>query len=148
MYLIHVIFDIKNFESLILIIFLLFQIQSTLEITIPNIKVTNRAIRVAVYKNSSDFLEDKGIFMSKEIIPAKVGIFKLSLNDLSYGEYVIAIYQDVNNNGKLDKNIFGAPSEPYGFSQNFKPKFSAPKFNDCMIYFDQNNTKTTIKLLY
>ena len=32
------------------------------------------------------------------------------------GEYVIQIYQDTNNNGKLDFNFFGIPIEPIGIS--------------------------------
>ncbi len=46
-------------------------------------------------------------------------------------DYAFSMYIDMNGNGKLDKNLFGIPKEPYCFSQNVKPKLSAPKFNDC-----------------
>lgn len=43
-------------------------------------------------------------------------------------DYAIAVFHDRNNNGKLDKNFFGAPSEAYGFSNNVRNMFSAPSF--------------------
>ena len=67
--------------------------------------------------------------------PTKLGDLQLSWSDIPFGEYAIAIYQDLNNNGVLDKNVFGYPSEPFGFSKNFKPRFSAPDFDDCKITF-------------
>lgn len=53
------------------------------------------------------------------------------------GEYAIAVYQDMNNNGVLDKGLFNIPKEPYGLSANFRPKWSAPNFDDCKIEVTQ-----------
>jgi uncharacterized protein (DUF2141 family) len=50
--------------------------------------------------------------------------------------YAIAAYYDTNNNGRLDKNIFGAPTEPYGFSGNVRPLFRAPTFWEASFKFD------------
>jgi len=60
--------------------------------------------------------------------------------DLSKGNYAIAVYHDENNNKKMDKNVFGAPTESYGFSNNVRPTFSAPSFDDCRFYIGQNRT--------
>jgi uncharacterized protein (DUF2141 family) len=51
--------------------------------------------------------------------------------DLPKGDYAVAVYQDINSNKILDKNLFGIPKEPYGFSKNFKPRMSPPDFTDC-----------------
>ena len=32
------------------------------------------------------------------------------------GEYVVSVYQDTNNNGKLDFGLFGIPKEPVGIT--------------------------------
>ncbi|MDB2408843.1 DUF2141 domain-containing protein [Crocinitomicaceae bacterium] len=50
------------------------------------------------------------------------------------------MFHDKNNNGKLDKNAFGIPLEPYGFSQNARARFSAPSFNDAKIVLDGNQS--------
>lgn len=63
---------------------------------------------------------------------------------LPMGKYAVAIFQDENKNNKLDKGMFGIPKEPYGFSNNAKATFSAPKFekasfsvvNDTLIRID------------
>jgi uncharacterized protein (DUF2141 family) len=34
------------------------------------------------------------------------------------GTYAVAVFLDSNRNGQLDTNFFGAPTEPYGFSNN------------------------------
>lgn len=62
--------------------------------------------------------------------------------DLPPGEYAIAIYQDINGNKKLDTNLFGYPKEPFGFSNNIKPKLSAPGFADCRITLNANKRIT------
>lgn len=49
--------------------------------------------------------------------------------DLPKGEYAITLYQDLNNNGRLDK-LFSVPVEPYGISNNGDgfPSYDATKF--------------------
>src|SRR5688572_22765582 len=42
----------------------------------------------------------------------------LQLQDLGPGAYALAIFQDMNENMKLDKNFLGVPTEPIAFSKN------------------------------
>jgi uncharacterized protein (DUF2141 family) len=51
--------------------------------------------------------------------------------DLLHGEWAVVITQDLNDNDKLDKNLMGIPVEPYGFSNNVRPKFAPPAFDGC-----------------
>ncbi len=44
------------------------------------------------------------------------------------GTYAIAIYQDLNNDGKFDVGSLG-PKEPYGFSNNPRILFSKPSYD-------------------
>lgn len=39
-------------------------------------------------------------------------------SNLADGDYAIKLYHDANGNGELDRNLFGIPSEGYGFSNN------------------------------
>jgi uncharacterized protein (DUF2141 family) len=53
---------------------------------------------------------------------------KHRVNKLQPGEYVAFVYHDRNLNGKLDANIVGIPQEPFGMSNNFRPKlFPVPQ---------------------
>ena len=47
--------------------------------------------------------------------PEKNEIF---ISQLDHGRYALRIYQDLNNNGKLDKSSSNIPLEPIGFSEN------------------------------
>lgn len=66
--------------------------------------------------------------------------------DVEPGTYALAIYQDVNGNGKIDKKMFGVPTEPYGFSNNIRPKLSAPSFDDCKVTVGESGKTITIQL--
>jgi len=114
---------------------------------ISNIKNSNAKIRIAFYNSESSFLNEKEIFKGKELIPANKGEIKIKFDDIPFGDYGIAIFQDKNGNNKLDTNFLGYPSEPFGFSNNFRPKFSAPKFKDCKITFSKINNIFSIHLI-
>jgi uncharacterized protein (DUF2141 family) len=46
------------------------------------------------------------------------------------GTYALAVAQDLNGNRRIDTNAFGAPTEPWGVSNNIRHTFSAPKFDE------------------
>ena len=59
------------------------------------------------------------------------------------GSYAIAVFHDKNNNGKLDKNIFGMPKEGYGFSgPAAQSRRRAAKFEEAEISLSPNQVKT------
>lgn len=143
-------FEKKKMKTLLLLIsgcFLVFTnaTKHDLSIQVSNIqdKHVGKKMYLAIWKDANNFLKEDKIDIS-EIIPIATKSFSYT-KALSDGTYAYSMYVDLNGNGKLDKNIFGAPKEPYGFSNNFKPKFSAPEFLDCSFTIKQN-TKHTITL--
>lgn len=113
---------------------------------ISNVKSTG-IIRIAFYRRENKFADEKNFAFTKEVKPPKTGEATLSFNDIPAGEYGLALYQDSNGNKKLDTNLVGYPKEPFAFSQNIKPKFSAPTYEECKITFNANNTTFSIKLI-
>jgi len=50
-------------------------------------------------------------------------------HDLPVGQYAVSVFQDGNDNGRLDTNIFGIPRERFGFSNGVRrPNFHASLF--------------------
>ena len=101
--------------------------QNTITITVNNIDEAKGNVEISLYNQAEAFPHTKGRY--------KTGSAKVSGNSVTYqfknvpkGDYAIALYHDVNANGEMDKNIFGIPKEPYGFSNNIVPKMSAPNF--------------------
>ena len=60
---------------------------------------------------------------------AKVGTVDLLFGNLEPGDYAVMLFHDENGNGEMDKNVFGIPTEGYGFSNNAKGSFGPPKFS-------------------
>jgi uncharacterized protein (DUF2141 family) len=104
-------------------------------------------LRIAFYKKENKFPDEGKFAFAKEVKPTKIGDITLAFTDIPAGEYALAIYQDSNGNKKLDTNLVGYPKEPFAFSQNIKPKFSAPNYEECKIIFNTNNTIFSIKLI-
>lgn len=85
------------------------------------------SVRAAVFSSEDAFAN--GDFVTAAAGKVSAGNARIEFNDLKPGTYGIAIFQDLNNNEELDRNLFGAPNEPYGFSRNPIVKFSAPTFD-------------------
>jgi outer membrane protein len=39
---------------------------------------------------------------------------------LAFGDYAVVVLHDGNDNGEVDHNFLGLPTEPLGFSNGFK----------------------------
>ena len=102
--------------------------KTSLTIEVHNVRTLNGAVYVALFRPGKDFPEGKPIEGKK--VDATSERVHTSFT-VEPGEYAIAVYHDENGNGKMDKRMFGIPKEPYGFSNDFRPKLSAPKFSDC-----------------
>ncbi len=65
----------------------------------------------------------------------------IPIKNLPSGSYCIYVYQDVDNDGKMNNDgLFGLPSEPYGFSNNPSTLFGPPKQKKCLFEINSNQT--------
>lgn len=58
----------------------------------------------------------------------------------------IAVIQDLDGNRGLTRNIFGIPTEPYGFSNNARGLTGPPDFQKVMFIVDQNSGPIEIEV--
>ena len=64
---------------------------------------------------------------------------------LAPGAYALRIMHDVNDNGELDANFVGIPTEPWAFSNNATGNFGPPTWED--VRFEvQGETEQVINL--
>lgn len=49
---------------------------------------------------------------------------------LPAGEYAIRVMHDINNNGEMDSNFVGMPTEPWAMSNNAKGNFGPPRWEE------------------
>jgi uncharacterized protein (DUF2141 family) len=66
--------------------------------------------------------------------------------DLPFGEYAIAVFEDIFESGEIVFNFFNIPKNPIGFSKN-PSLFGKPSFDDCSFDVkDNTNLKVLITL--
>ena len=88
-------------------------IRFALELT--GINVNQGKIYVKIYSNEKDYKNDiPCIYFVLESTNQDI----TPIFDIPEGEYLIALFQDTNNNGKLDTNFLGIPKEPVGLSNH------------------------------
>lgn len=117
-----------------------------LRVIIDNLSTNDGEIEISVYTPKNKFPEENGQLKKYRFKPENLKL-DVQLKDLPYGELAIALYHDENNNGKIDKNMIGIPTEPYGFSNNYKPTIKAPNFDNCKFTYSKESNEVRISLL-
>ena len=108
-----------------------------LTINIENIEVVDGYIRIGVFNESDKFLK-KGFTFKNYKIAVENSTVTIIIDDLPKGEYAFILYHDKNNDGKMNRKFIGIPKEPYGFSNNVRPKLSKPTFEECKFLLEDN----------
>jgi uncharacterized protein (DUF2141 family) len=132
-----------------------------LRITVQGIRSSSGTVLIGLYDSAESFeraidLSDKEGFLND---PARVAGVALKANaartsgvvllNLEPGRrYGVIVFQDENGNGRLDKNVWGVPTEPYGFSNHARGFLGPPTFADVAMALDGSNKAITIALIY
>lgn len=114
-------------------------------LNVTNIQEEIGMIWIGIYDSEENFLVKERAIV-KGYTVEQPGRIHISLPDLPYGTYAIAIFHDLNNNGYLDQNILGIPSEPFAFSRRPKSKFRMPKFDEVAVTFSPDQQEITLPL--
>lgn len=108
---------------------------NSLTVEIVNIAQAKGTLRLALYNDARRF-EKQGESAYQQILPIKkTGALTVTFPDVEAGRYALAVFHDVNNNGELDTNFLGIPTEPYAFSRNPRAKWKAPTFDETVFDF-------------
>ncbi len=104
---------------------------NNLRVVATSVKSDQGKIHVWVYDKKDDWLSDRyrtqrSVTVAGNRTGDRVTIELL----LPAGEYALSVFQDVNDDGKLERNFIGMPKEPAGLSNNLRPKFGPPKYKD------------------
>ncbi len=137
-------------SSLLTLFSLLFNTSynDSLEINVDNVIPSKGAIYLSVYENDETFCSEE-TFVFANIYPVNsTRSLHIKISDLPYGNYAVAIYQDVNDNRKMDKNLMGVPKEPFAFSNGATAKWSEPEFDDAKFTFNADSQPQKIVLKY
>ncbi|AEI49092.1 Protein of unknown function DUF2141 [Runella slithyformis DSM 19594] len=121
----------KLISLILLLSFFMTAEETAVTIEITNVRHPKGTLRLGVFRANNTFgsTYTKPDFGQMVAVTGK-GATRTVMN-LPPGRYALALYHDMNDNWKLDKNFVGYPKEPFGFSNNYHPIFSGPGFEDC-----------------
>ena len=119
--------------------------QKPLIITITDLKSAKAPVIFSVYEDEATYLDPKAQLKTYRFVP-KGKTLRMKLTDLPFGTYAIAFYQDMNDSGEIDKNALGIPKEPYAFSNDIRPKLSAPSFDDCKFEYSEKENSIKVRM--
>ena len=80
--------------------------------------------------------------------PARTGTMRFVIQDLAPGRYALSAFHDENDNGELDTNLMGIPSEGYGFGNDASAAFGPPSFEAAAVDVDSASGVITLTLAY
>ncbi len=121
------------------------QTPGQLSITIHNIYPVKGDIYIAIYDNDDDYMDIEKVAF-RAIAPIESEVQTIILNDIPAGEYAVSVFQDIDENGELNTNAIGIPSEPFGFSNDARGRFGPPKFKNAKFAFP-GTQEISIKLV-
>lgn len=104
------------------------------ELEISGMAQAKGNLMIAIFKDAATFPEEKSA-VHKLVFPVtkKSVVLDLSKYVKLNEKFAIALFHDENGNKKLDKNLFGVPTERYGFSNNARGTFGPPSFSESAI---------------
>ena len=114
-------------------------------IVLTNLPSTTSTISINFYNSAETFLKSGQEVLHKKVVPRNQSQVQMQV-DLPPGEWAVALSQDMNDNGKMDYNLLGIPTEPYAFSNNVRPRFKAPDFEECKFMAKGEGHTLTIRL--
>lgn len=127
-------------------LFLLFNSLVTLEIQLEGLVPSKGTIRIGLYNSAAAFKDEANPNYAQVVSVGKNSTQIVRFEGLPEGKYLVAAYQDVNDNKKIDKNILGIPTEAYAFSNNVFPKWRSPSYDEAAIKLEK--PVETIKLKF
>jgi uncharacterized protein (DUF2141 family) len=95
-------------------------------------------LRTGLYRAPGDGFPGRAPFANMDASPA-ASESTLTF-DVVPGKIAVAVHHDANANGKLDTNFIGIPREGYGFSNDPRPRFRAPRFSEAQVQVTRDTT--------
>jgi uncharacterized protein (DUF2141 family) len=114
-----------------------------LVIHVDNVKSATGQVMVALYDKADAFLKHP---VRVEKAPAALTGTTLVFHDVAPGDYGFSIFHDANDNGRMDTNLLGIPTEPIAFSNNAQGRMGPPNFDAVRLAVPAAGLETAVVL--
>jgi uncharacterized protein (DUF2141 family) len=105
-----------------------------LTVAVDGITRTGGTVRCALYANATGFpKDDASALQIVRVTPSGSGGVRCRFSAVPDGRYAIAVAHDLNDNGRVDANLVGQPTEPWGVTGGARPRFRPPRFEEAIV---------------
>ncbi len=119
-----------------------------LGVTVKGLKNQKGQVCFSLFSSSRGFPSNNERAVQAKCVKLENSSTKLKIPALKAGTYAVAMFHDVNGDGKLNTNVLGIPKEGFGFSRNPRIVSGPPKFGDSAVFVVGSSTEIQINLNY
>jgi uncharacterized protein (DUF2141 family) len=101
-----------------------------------------------LFAGSQGFPNDDDSAVLKQCVPIEEIPLTMTFDDLAFGNYALAVYHDANEDGVMNRNALGMPSEGYGFSNDAPATTGPAQFQDAMFLIAGSETTIQLTMRY
>jgi uncharacterized protein (DUF2141 family) len=125
-----------------------FSRNGNLNVEIDGLRNQKGQVCVSLFNNSRGFPDKSDRVLQKSCVKVTEIPLVIKFENLKLGSYAAVVMHDEDNDGTVNQDDLGIPSEGFGFSQNPEIVTSAPKFGDAAFFVAGAATDIKIKLVY
>ena len=116
-------------------------------VTIQGTRSADGYLYVALFSKSEGFPD--GDYSAQHLkVKAAAETLTVVFDNLAPGMYAVGAYHDENNNGRLDTNFIGYPTEGYALSNGIRAVISRPRFIDAAFTVGGDDAHVTLRIKY
>jgi uncharacterized protein (DUF2141 family) len=115
-----------------------------LTVTVTDIRVATGTIRIGVVDSEAAW-NNEAQPVAAQTAAANGSELTFRFAALPPGTYAVQVLHDENDNGELDENFMGIPTEGYGFSNNSQVKRRV-RFDEAQFAVADDDTTVTVRL--
>ena len=117
--------------------------KSTMVLEISGFASNDGMARILIFQsaNKKGFPKDVSKAFRSKIVPIKNNSVVVEFADLPNGDYAASVHHDENNDGKVNTNFIGIPTEGFGATNDARSHFGPPNFDQAKVsLFNQKST--------
>ncbi len=119
------------------------QEKAVLRVTVEGLGPDSPDVYVSVYAGGDSWLGESPV--ARATISPASGQLSAEVT-LPTGEYAFSAFLDANGNGELDSNFIGIPREPVAVSNDARPRFGPPSYDDAKFELGAGGVAQIIRL--
>lgn len=116
---------------------------TALEVVVAGVRSAQGQVRVAVC-TQAEFLQPHCRLHASA--PSRTGSTVVRVTGIPPGTYAVQAWHDANDDGVIDRNFLGLPTEDLGFSRDAPMRFGPPRFDDAAVRIEPGGGRITLTL--